>query len=52
LFRSWIGLAGSTMFLGVIEFRIKDEEALMHQEFGQEWEAYCKQSWRLMPYLY
>jgi len=52
LFSSWIGLAGSAMFLGVIVFRIKDEEALIHQEFGQEWETYCKQSWRLMPYLY
>jgi len=52
LFRSWIGLAASAIFVGVILFRIKDEEALMHQEFGQEWEAYCKQSWRLMPYLY
>ena len=52
LFRSWIGLVGSAMVLGVILFRIKDEEALMRQEFGQEWETYCKQSWRLMPYLY
>jgi len=52
LFRSWIGLVGSAMFLGVILFRIKDEEVLMHQEFGQEWETYCQQSWRLMPLLY
>lgn len=52
LFRSWVGLAGSAIFVGVILFRIKDEEALMHHEFGQEWETYCKQSWRLMPYLY
>ncbi len=52
LFRSWIGLAGSALFVGVILFRIKDEETLMRNEFGQEWEAYCQQSWRLMPYLY
>ena len=52
LFRSWIGLVGGALFLGVVLFRIKDEETLMRQEFGQEWEAYCKQSWRLMPCLY
>jgi protein-S-isoprenylcysteine O-methyltransferase Ste14 len=52
LFRSWIGLAANIPVLGVLLFRIKDEEAFMHQEFGPEWEAYCKQSWRLMPYLY
>ena len=52
LFRSWIGLVGSVFFLSVILFRIKDEETLMRQEFGQEWETYCKRSWRLMPYLY
>jgi protein-S-isoprenylcysteine O-methyltransferase Ste14 len=52
LFRSWIGLVGSALFVGVILFRIKDEEALMRNEFGQEWQAYCQQSWRLMPYLY
>lgn len=52
LFRSWIGLAASIFVLGVISLRIKDEEAFMQQEFGPEWEAYCKQSWRLIPYLY
>ena len=52
LFRSWIGLIGSALFLGVLLFRIKDEEALLHREFGPEWEAYCERSWRLIPYLY
>lgn len=52
LFRSWIGLMASVLFLGVLLFRIKDEEALLHREFGPEWEAYCGRSWRLIPYLY
>jgi protein-S-isoprenylcysteine O-methyltransferase Ste14 len=52
LFRSWIGLAASIPFLGVLLFRIKDEEALLHREFGQEWETYCKRSWRFIPYLF
>jgi protein-S-isoprenylcysteine O-methyltransferase Ste14 len=52
VFRSWIGLAASVVFLAVILFRIRDEEAVMHQEFGAEWVAYCKCSWRLIPYIY
>ena len=52
VFRSWIGLIVSFAFLGVLLLRIRDEEALMHEEFEQEWEAYCKHSWRLIPFLY
>ncbi len=52
VFRSWIGLEASVIFLGVILFRIRDEEAVMHQEFGAEWEAYCSCSWRLIPNIY
>jgi protein-S-isoprenylcysteine O-methyltransferase Ste14 len=52
LFRSWVGLAAGVLFLGVLLFRIKDEETLLRREFGQEWETYCKRSWRLLPYFY
>jgi protein-S-isoprenylcysteine O-methyltransferase Ste14 len=52
LFRSWIGLAVSILFPSVLLSRIRDEEALMYEEFGQEWETYCKRSWRLIPFLY
>jgi protein-S-isoprenylcysteine O-methyltransferase Ste14 len=52
LFRSWAGLAVSVPLLIVLLLRIRDEDALMHEEFGQEWETYCKQSWRLIPFLY
>lgn len=52
LFRSWISLAVSVPLLFVLLARIRDEEALMYKEFGQEWETYCKQSWRLIPFLY
>jgi protein-S-isoprenylcysteine O-methyltransferase Ste14 len=51
-FRSWIGLVLNSAFIGIILFRIQDEEALMHREFGQEWEAYCEHSWRLIPFVY
>ena len=36
----------------VLAWRIHDEEALMHREFGAAWEAYCRRSWRLIPFLY
>ncbi|MBE9524456.1 MAG: isoprenylcysteine carboxylmethyltransferase family protein [Chloroflexi bacterium] len=52
LFRSWIGLVVSIPLLGVLLSRIKDEEAVLYEEFGLEWETYRKQSWRLIPYLY
>ena len=52
LFRSWIGLAVMIPIVGGLLFRIRDEEAVLHKEFGSEWETYCHQSWRFVPYLY
>jgi protein-S-isoprenylcysteine O-methyltransferase Ste14 len=36
----------------VLVWRIHDEEALMRQQFGAAWEAYCRRSGRLIPFLY
>jgi protein-S-isoprenylcysteine O-methyltransferase Ste14 len=52
VFRSWIGLGASLVILAILLFRIRDEEAVLHKEFGAEWEAYCHHSWRLLPYIY
>jgi protein-S-isoprenylcysteine O-methyltransferase Ste14 len=52
LFRSWAGLALFPAVLALLLFRIHDEEKLMHVEFGPEWDAYARRSWRLVPYLY
>jgi protein-S-isoprenylcysteine O-methyltransferase Ste14 len=52
LFCSWIGLVATVLFVVILLYRIKDEEALMHQEFGGAWESYCYHSWRLLPYIY
>ncbi len=51
-FRSWIGLAASLLFTVVLLVRIKDEEAMLHREFGQEWEDYCRRTWRLIPFIF
>lgn len=52
LFRSWIGLILTLMFFIAVIFRIKDEEALMNREFGEDWEAYSQKTWRLIPWLF
>jgi protein-S-isoprenylcysteine O-methyltransferase Ste14 len=52
LFRSWIGVIGILLTFFVFLQRIKDEEALMHSEFGNEWEAYCQRTWRLIPFVF
>jgi protein-S-isoprenylcysteine O-methyltransferase Ste14 len=40
------------VFMIILFYRINDEEAVLHQEFGGVWEAYCNRSWRLLPYIY
>jgi protein-S-isoprenylcysteine O-methyltransferase Ste14 len=52
LFRSWIGIVFTLVFVAIILFRIKDEEALMSREFGEPWKHYCKESWLLIPFVY
>jgi protein-S-isoprenylcysteine O-methyltransferase Ste14 len=52
LFRSWIGLALTALAMAIVLFRIHDEEALMHREFGAAWEAYCRISHKLIPYIW
>jgi protein-S-isoprenylcysteine O-methyltransferase Ste14 len=49
VFRSWIGLALSPFLIAVLLLRIHDEEALLKNEFGAEWDAYCRTSARLLP---
>lgn len=48
-FNSWFGLILSLCFIGVILFRIKDEEALMHQAFGDAYQAYAERTGALIP---
>jgi protein-S-isoprenylcysteine O-methyltransferase Ste14 len=51
-FRSWIGLLASVIFIAVLLFRIRDEEVILHNEFGPEWEVYWQRSWRLVPFIF
>lgn len=51
-FRSWIGLVVSAVSIGVFLLRIRDEEILMAETFGEEWERYCRRTRRLIPFVY
>jgi protein-S-isoprenylcysteine O-methyltransferase Ste14 len=52
LFHSWIGLGISAIVLGLLLYRIWDEERLLRGQFGAAWQMYVHHSWRLIPYLF
>lgn len=52
VFQSAITLALVVALLLVLLWRIRDEEALLSQTFGKEWDAYSAKSWHLIPYIY
>jgi len=52
VFGSWIGMALPLLLIGLFVWRIRDEEKLLKQEFGQKWDNYCQHTWRLIPYIY
>jgi protein-S-isoprenylcysteine O-methyltransferase Ste14 len=50
---SYAGLLVScTGLVLIFRCRIKAEEALLASTFGEEYEAYCRRTWRLVPWLY
>lgn len=49
VFRSWPGLIAVPLAAGALVWRIFDEEKMLLQEFGEEWEAYRRRTWRLIP---
>ena len=51
-FRSGVGLALVALTLPPLLARIQAEEALLRTEFGEEYEAYCARTSRLIPGLY
>jgi protein-S-isoprenylcysteine O-methyltransferase Ste14 len=52
LFRSWISVILAVVTLMVLLWRIGDEEAMMHEEFGADWECYVNRSKKLIPFVY
>lgn len=52
VFRSWLAIPLLPLSLVFTLYRIQQEEKLLGEHFGAEFEAYRHQTWRLVPYLY
>jgi protein-S-isoprenylcysteine O-methyltransferase Ste14 len=51
-FRSLLGVLLTALLLIPLIARIRAEEALLREQFGTEYDAYCAHTWRLIPWLY
>jgi protein-S-isoprenylcysteine O-methyltransferase Ste14 len=51
-FRSGVGLALTALLLPPLLARIRSEERMLRSQFGDEYDAYCARTWRLIPGLY
>jgi protein-S-isoprenylcysteine O-methyltransferase Ste14 len=52
VFRSGLGLLVVALLAWLLVVRIDAEEALLASEFGDEYDAYRRRTWRLVPWLY
>jgi len=51
-FRSAVGVLLTALIIPPLLARIRAEEALLRTQFGDEYDAYCARTWRLLPGLY
>ena len=52
VFRSWLWVPFLLFVIGLVSYRIRQEEKLLAEQFGPAFEAYRRRTWRLLPYLY
>jgi len=52
IFRGVLGLALTALYVPLLIIRIHDEERMLASEFGEEYAASCKRTWRLVPFVY
>ena len=53
IFLSIIGLVLAVLISALMLLRIPKEEKMLHQEFGEEWEDYCKRTTKkVIPFVY
>lgn len=52
VFRGALGLLVALLLLPPLVARMNSEEALLDSEFGEQYAAYRKRTWRLLPFLY
>jgi protein-S-isoprenylcysteine O-methyltransferase Ste14 len=51
-FRSGPGVILAALIIPLILARIRSEEALLRQQFGEQYDAYCRRTSRLIPGIY
>ncbi len=52
VFRSVVSIVLNFLLVVVLRWRINDEETMMKQHFGSEWDEYAKRTRRLIPWVY
>jgi protein-S-isoprenylcysteine O-methyltransferase Ste14 len=52
VFRSSIGFLVSLLLIPPLVARMNSEEALLESEFGEQYSAYRRRTWRLVPFVY
>lgn len=52
IYLSIIGIILGFVMLSIFIWTIKDEEKMLHKEFGEEWGEYCKHTKKLIPFIY
>ncbi len=52
VFRSWLVIPLIVLGGLLLSIRIRQEEKILAEGFGAEFEAYCRRTWRLLRYLY
>ncbi|KAI3608595.1 putative transmembrane protein [Cupriavidus necator H850] len=51
-FRSGVGVVLTLLMVPVLLARIRAEEALLRDQFGDEYASYCDRTWRMLPGIY
>lgn len=49
---AWVVLPMTGAWLDMIHRRIKTEEAMLREQFGEEWDRYARERWSLIPFVY
>lgn len=51
-FRAGVGILLAVLLIPPLVARIDAEERMLRSEFGDDYDAYCRRTWRLVPGLY
>ena len=49
---SFVGVLYLRHYLWLVRIRIPDEEAMLRKQFGDEYDEYLSQRWKVVPFIY